>query len=147
VKDKAEHERSLQSQMLEYERTNRTGTDAHAFSVGERKPDDRTKRIAELNDLCRTAMGVAGLVVRTRGIAALPFLNQSVIREKVEKFDDFSEDNNPHGERDFGTFTHNGQRIFWKIDYYDRTLCFGSEDPSDPGQTERVLTIMLASEY
>lgn len=109
--------------------------------------NDTTKRIAELNDLCRMAMGVAGRLVKTCGISALPLVDQSAIREKVEKFDAFTEDNDPHGERDFGAFEHNGERIFWKIDYYDRTLSMGSEDPSDPKQTVRVLTIMLASEY
>ena len=107
----------------------------------------KTRKIAMLNDLCRTAMGVAGRVVQTSGISALPLNDQSVIHEKVETFDAFTPDNDPHGEHDFGAFQHNGQRIFWKIDYYDRTLSKGSDDPTDPQQTVRVLTIMLASEY
>ena len=107
----------------------------------------KTERIAELNDLCRTAMGVAGRVFQTPGISAMSAADQSAIREKVETFDAFSPDNNPHGERDFGSFEHAGEKIFWKIDYYDRDLTGGSEDPSDPRQTTRVLTIMLASEY
>lgn len=109
--------------------------------------NDKTKKIAALNDLCRTAVGVAGRLVQTPGIAALPLADQSAIREKVERFDAFSEDNDPHGERDFGAFVHNGDKVFWKIDYYDPTLSMGSEDPSDPRQTVRVLTIMLATEY
>jgi len=52
-----------------------------------------------------------------------------------------------HGERDFGVFEHQGQKLFWKIDYYDPTLSFGSEDPTDLSKTHRVLTILLASEY
>ena len=109
--------------------------------------DEKTKRIAELNDLCRTAMAVAGRVYQTQGISALPLQDQSAIREKVELFDAFTPDNNPYSERDFGAFEHAGERIFWKIDHYDTTLTRGSEDPSDPKQTIRVLTIMLASEY
>jgi hypothetical protein len=104
-------------------------------------------RIAELNDLCRTAMGVAGRIVQTDGIRALPLSDQSAIREKVERFDAFTHDNDPFQERDFGSLEHRGERIYWKIDYYDRSLTKGSEDPSDPAQTTRVLTIMLASEY
>jgi uncharacterized protein DUF3768 len=109
--------------------------------------DTTTRRIAELNDLCRKAPGVAGRLFQTSGIDALPPADQSAIREKVETFSAFTPDNDPHGERDFGAFEHNGQRIFWKIDYYDRTLTRGSDDPSDPKPTVRVLTIMLASEY
>lgn len=108
---------------------------------------DNAEKIAKLNDLCRRAMGIAGKLVQTHGINALSAADQSAIREKVEMFDDFSADNDPHGERDFGAFEHDKQRIFWKIDYYDRSLTWGSENPADPTQTVRVLTIMLASEY
>jgi hypothetical protein len=113
------------------------------------KTDQKIARIAQLNDLCRAAMGVAGKLVQTSGISALPPSVQSAIREKVETFSDFSEDNDPHGERDFGSFHIAGvkEKIFWKIDYYAPDLNGGSEDPSDPQQTVRVLTIMLASDY
>ncbi len=108
---------------------------------------DNTARIARLNDLCRRAMGIAGKLVQTSGVSSLTPADQSAIREKVENFNEFIPDNNPWGERDFGAFDHNGQKIFWKIDYYDTTLENGSEDAADPKQTVRVLTIMLASEY
>ncbi len=103
--------------------------------------------IAELNDLCRKAMGVAGKLVQTHGINLLSPEEQSAIREKVENFSDFPEENDPYGERDFGAFDHNGKKVFWKIDYYAPDLIHGSENPADPAQTVRVLTIMLASEY
>lgn len=57
------------------------------------------------------------------------------------------EDNDPYGERDFGSIELEGERYFWKIDYYDRTLRFGAEDPADTSETMRVLTLMHASEY
>jgi len=109
---------------------------------------EQKEKIARLNDLARTAMGVASRAVQTSGIAALPPRVQSKIREKVETFNDFNEDNNPHGERDLGSFDVEGVgKVMWKIDYYDANYEFGSEDPSDTSQTRRVLTIMLASEY
>lgn len=112
------------------------------------KDDEKTtKRIAELNDLCRTAPGLGGRWFLTPGIAGLSPEDQSAIREKVERHSDFTPDNDPHGERDFGAFTHNGNRIFWKIDYYAPDMRRGSENPADPKQTVRVLTIMLTNEY
>jgi hypothetical protein len=106
-----------------------------------------TRRIAELNDLCRKGPSRSGRWSLTAGIYYLSEADQSAILEKVRSFQDFTPDNNPHGERDFGAFMHNGQHIFWKIDYYDRLMQQGSENPADPIETTRVLTIMLASEY
>lgn len=108
---------------------------------------ERTQRIAELNDLCRTAPGLGGRWVQTASIAALPPEDQSAIREKVETFDAFTPDNDPHREHDFGEVEHHGIRVFWKIDYYALDMEHGSEDPADPSQTVRVLTLMLAEEY
>jgi len=64
----------------------------------------------------------------------------------VEPFDAFTEDNDPHGERDFGAFEIKCERILWTKDYYDRSLTNDGEHPADPRQTVRVLAIMLASE-
>ncbi|MCB9989314.1 MAG: DUF3768 domain-containing protein [Rhodospirillales bacterium] len=92
-------------------------------------------------------MGIAGRVYQTAGISALSEADQSAIRERVERFNGFTEDNDPYGEHDFGAFEFKGQKIFWKIDYYDRTLEQGSPDPADPKATCRVLMIMLADEW
>lgn len=108
---------------------------------------ETTRRIAELNDLCRTAPGIGGKWVQTQGICALPEADQSAIRERIERFDAFTPDNDPYDERDFGAFTHDGHRIFWKIDYYAPDMQHASENPADPKQTVRVLTLMLAEEY
>ncbi len=111
--------------------------------------DDKTKKIAELNDLFRMDDDLTelGRKVHTDGIASLPVLDQFIIMHRVAEYDAFTEGDNSHGERDFGAFEHAGQTIFWKIDYYNRDLTAGSEDPSDPKKTTRVLTTMLASEY
>jgi hypothetical protein len=109
--------------------------------------DSNTKRIAELNDLCRKAMGITGRLMQTEGFNTLPLHIQSAIREKVETFDNFTRDNDPYGEHDFGAIEHEENRIFWKTDYYAPDMMHGSENPADPKQTVRVLTIMLAEEY
>ena len=106
-----------------------------------------TLKIRELNDAFRRLKSGGGKLLLTPGISALPQADQIAVLAKVASFDDFSEDNDPHGEHDFGAFDHVGDRIFWKIDYYGLTMDCGSEDPSDPAQTTRVLTVMLAEEY
>jgi len=110
-----------------------------------------TAKIRELNDAFRTGKQPnLGRIMITSGVrdlvAAWP-LGVVAIHAKVAAFTDFSEDNDPHGEHDFGSFEHAGEKLYFKIDYYDKQLEYGSEDPSDPAKTTRVLTIMLASEY
>ena len=107
---------------------------------------EKTTRIAALNDRLRQ-QGIGGRILITAGIEAngSDFLNQALAF--VRAFNQFSEDNDPHGEHDFGAFEVKGEKLFWKIDYYDLTLTCASEDAANPDVTVRVLTIMLASEY
>ncbi|PVM82065.1 DUF3768 domain-containing protein [Caulobacter endophyticus] len=107
--------------------------------------DEHTAAIAVLNDACRAEPG-AGWTL-TPGVQALSKSGLAQAVAAVTDFSDFSESNNPHGERDFGTFEVGGARLFWKIDYYDLDLCMASPDPADPAVTKRVLTLMLAEEY
>ena len=105
-----------------------------------------TLRIRELNDAFRTSFE-GGRVMLTAGINALPSDLKATVLRKVATFTEFSPDNDPHGEHDFGSFELAGRRFFWKIDLYNRTLDGGSPDPTDPKLTTRVLTIMLSEEY
>ena len=105
-----------------------------------------TDRIRELNDAFRATLR-GGRAMMTSGVAELPDCVKAEAVMQVARFSDFTDDNDPHGEHDFGSFTLVGRRFFWKIDYYDKSCEFGSEDPSDPEKTTRVLTIMLAEEY
>jgi hypothetical protein len=107
----------------------------------------KTDTIRELNDAFRKDFPANGRRYITDGIFALDADDRAAILEKVRTFDTFTEDNDPHGEHDFGRIDHEGERIFWKIDYYDKACKYASEDPADPAQTTRVLTIMLAEEY
>ena len=101
--------------------------------------------IARLNDSFRRRPGADWLI--TCGVRDQGPLFTLCATNAVAKFEAFTADNDPYGEHDFGSFELTGQRLFWKIDYYDQDLQFGSPDPSDPTVTRRVLTIMLASEY
>lgn len=116
----------------------------------------RANRIAALNDQVRRRVGMPAFdicqtnphrVVMTAGVRGLPPEDQIAIWAAVRDFRDFAASNDPHGERDFGSLSHEGHSIFWKIDYYSPDLEAGSNDPADPSQTCRVLTLMLAEEY
>jgi Protein of unknown function (DUF3768) len=103
-------------------------------------------KIAALNDRFRETF-LGGKVVMTAGVHALPDTVKAAALLKVATYADFTPDNDPRGERDFGSFELFKEKFFWKIDYYDERCEMGSEDPADPERTTRVLTLMLAHEY
>lgn len=115
-------------------------------------PDQATLRIRDLNDRFRAYLNNVGgrfgaLLYVTSGVAAL---GENFVAHAIQAactFDAFTPDNDPWGEHDFGAFDLEGEHLFWKIEYLDRDLQFGSEDPADSESTTRVLTVMLAAEY
>ena len=87
---------------------------------------------------------IKGRVVLTASVSEA--IDRELIIEKVIEFDNFSADNDPHGEHDFGSFNLGETKYFFKIDYYeDYNLEYGVDPHED--EPFRVLTIMEASDY
>jgi len=106
----------------------------------------QTDKICALNDQVRQKL-TTGFAVMTTGVAALGPDAVARIVKTVSAYSDFCRANDPYQEHDFGAFEAEGERIFFKIDYYDNNLSGHSPDPADPAVTKRVITIMLADEY
>ena len=103
-------------------------------------------KVRQLNDAFRQTLN-GGTVLMTAGVVALGADRQALVLAAVRAFDAFTPDNDPWAEHDFGEIEVAGERFFFKLDYYDLTRAYHSSDPADPAVTERVMTIMLASEY
>lgn len=112
------------------------------ISQGRTKSDD----IRVLNDNFRTTF-VGGQVVMTASVNELPLDVKARLILAVQSFNNFTNDNDPHREHDFGAIELEGEKYFWKIDYYTPDLQGGSESPEDPSLTARTLTIMRVDEY
>lgn len=107
----------------------------------------RKRRIQRLNDDARIGLFRHGTVVMTVGIQALEQKLCAALINQVGEFNDFTEDNDPHGEHDFGCIEITDLKVFWKVDYFDLEMQMHSPDPANQEVTHRVLTIMLANEY
>jgi hypothetical protein len=106
------------------------------------------ERIRDLNDAFRKTLDPKlGKMMLTAGVAGLSDDVRATAIQMAATFNAFTPDNDPLGEHDFGSFDIADQKFFFKLDYYDRNLEFGSDDPADPAKTMRVLTLMLAEEY
>ena len=107
---------------------------------------DKVGRIRHLNDLLR-CKGIGGKVMVTAAIDATSTAGRLRVLRAVAAFTDFNKHYDPHAERDCAELAVDGASIFWKIDYFDRSLSHQSPDPAEPSVTARIMTVMLASEY
>ncbi len=107
---------------------------------------DQTTRIRELNDLLRQD-GTGGQIMITCGLQAMGQDFVTKVMQAVREFDDFNPDNDPYGEHDCAILKVDGHSIMFKTDYYADDMMHGSEDPSNPLITNRVMTVMLSQEY
>jgi len=114
-----------------------------------------SRKVADLNDQLRKDMFTGNMlkkenlknkIVLTPGIAGLNLIDKEKIFFSVKYYGNFTKNNNPWGEKDFGSFNFKKETFNWKIDYYDNDMKYHSPDKSDPDKTVRVLTIMKAEE-
>lgn len=109
---------------------------------------NKTASIRALNDLLRT-QGIGGQVI---AVGSLAYTEDDGLRQKVvtavreQEFVTGDQDD-PYSEHDFGQVVVDGQKFLWKIDYYDRDYKYASEAPENAELTQRVLSIMFASDY
>ena len=107
---------------------------------------NNTDKIRQLNDACRASF-IGCQIVLTLGIRVKSEKDVADILEHVRTFNDFTKALDPYSEHDMLGFDYKGEKIYAKIDYYDKDYRFMSENPADPTITNRVLTIMTAEEY
>jgi hypothetical protein len=110
--------------------------------------DARLATIARLNDRCRQGLDRTARIMVTRTClgtfacddGAMEIVVQARLFAAVRRhvFTDAEA-----AERDRGNFEFEGTTVYFKIDYYDAALEYGSEDPANASTTRRVLTIMI----
>lgn len=112
--------------------------------------------IAAQNDLFRNSIadpmqsarrGIEGTRRMSQAIAARGPEFQAKVIQAVADFDGFTSDNDPWGERGYGTVTVEGQAIFWSIDLFDEEFEEASALPWSPDHTLRLLRIEMATQH
>jgi hypothetical protein len=88
-----------------------------------------------------------GTIVQTNGINALIHENDCYkeFLNKLTTFADFTKENDPYGQHDFGSFEVAGEKIYFKFDYYNKGKTMGADPYNE--YYEPVMTVMLAEEY
>ena len=113
-------------------------------TLTEMTDTEKSAKIAELNDKARQNLSNYSF---TQGVRGLNREQLNDLIKLVKGFNDFTEENDPHHEHDMGKIEFNGESYFFKIDYYDNQLEYGSAFPEDESITRRVITVMETDEY
>jgi len=103
-----------------------------------RSKKSKSKLIAEKNDECRRTF-LNCRIILTASVVHSP--NREKIIQAIQNFKYFKKEDDPYGEHDFGTVDIEGNKYFFKIDYYDEHYWLHREDG------KRVITIMRSDEY
>ena len=107
--------------------------------------------VARHNEIFRLSMGrnpaVLGRIRASLGVSDFgPDFVLAVLRG-VRDFHEFTPENDPWMNRDFGDVTVGQTKVFWKIDLYDENYRYGTDDPENLAVTRRELNLFLAEEY
>jgi len=104
--------------------------------------------IRSLNDAFRSTFK-GGQIMLTRSIAQMCPNKRRDLLNAIRKYNDFDRDDEGYefNEHDLAILEFQNVRYMFKIDYYDSTMKYGSENPANTALTTRVMTIMQASEY
>jgi hypothetical protein len=86
------------------------------------------ERIRQLDDAFRTKT-TGGKVFLTAGVDALPSDVRAMVIRRVAVFTDFTADKTLMESTISAISRLAGRKVFWKIDYYNPEMQFGSEDP------------------
>jgi hypothetical protein len=91
---------------------------SHSHKAAPAEPSsahaDKVSKIRELNDRLRK-YGHGGMWLATIGISSLPPDDMRAVYQAVLTFNDFTPDNDPHGEHDCAVQTVGDTKIIWKI--------------------------------
>jgi len=98
-----------------------------------------------LNDHFRKT-GEGGIVTLSMGLHKLGQAEVGNVMKQLagEKGDKSVESGNEH---DMGEIEIGNRTISWEIDYYNKELDDVSGNPTNPEQTTRFMTLLLATEY
>jgi len=102
-------------------------------------------KISERNDKLRTSLtpDPRNRIMLTASVKESPEKNR--VLSEVKSFSNFTPENDPYGEHDFGAVEIEGTKYFFKFDYYDHNLEYGADPKTD--DYTLVLTIMEARDY